>query len=138
MAVDFDLRRFCHYLIGGPQVNIITNHKPLFSMFYNKRLQSLHLDWIKLRHQSINFKLTRRKGVKIPGDYASRHIAPKQNSLNIYNKNQRSRVNCKLCCWFLHQSPYIECLSVETLHEHLIQDEILQNFATYYGILKCQ
>ena len=51
IAVDFGLRQFCHYLIGGPQVNVITDHKPLVSIFQNKRLGSLYLDRIKLRHQ---------------------------------------------------------------------------------------
>ena len=38
IVVDFGLRRFRHYLIGGPQVNVITDHKPLVSIFQNKRL----------------------------------------------------------------------------------------------------
>ena len=76
IAVDFGLRRFCHYLIGGPQVNVITDHKPLVSIFQNKRLGSLYLDRIKLRHQDINFKLTWKKGATNPADFASRHPTP--------------------------------------------------------------
>ena len=61
IAVDFGLRRFRQYLIVGPQVNVITDHKPLVSIFQNKRLGSLRLDRIKLHHQDINFKFTWKK-----------------------------------------------------------------------------
>ena len=33
IAVDFELHQFRQYLIGGPQVNVITDHKPLVTIF---------------------------------------------------------------------------------------------------------
>ena len=36
LAIDFALRRFRYYLIGGPKVEVITDHEPLISIFANK------------------------------------------------------------------------------------------------------
>ena len=37
LAVDFGLHRFRFYIVGGPTVGIVTDHKPLVSIFANKR-----------------------------------------------------------------------------------------------------
>ena len=33
LAVDFGLRRFRFYTLGGPKVTVLTDHKPLVSIF---------------------------------------------------------------------------------------------------------
>ena len=115
IAVGFGLRRFNQYLIGGPQVNMITDHKPLVSIFQIKRLGSLCLDHIKLCHLDINSKLIWKKGATNPADYASRHTTPLSHLPK--HIQQESEEYSKLC-WFLHQLPYMECLSIAALREH--------------------
>ena len=107
---------------------MITEHKPLVSIFRNKWLGSLHLDCIKLCHQDINFKLTWKKGATNPADYASRHATPLshlpkhiQQELEEYSK----------LCWLLHKSPYMEYLSIAALQEHTSKDEILQDLSAH-------
>ena len=128
IAVGFGLRRFNQYLIGGPQVNMITDHKPLVSIFQIKRLGSLCLDHIKLCHLDINSKLIWKKGATNPADYASRHATPLshlpkhiQQELEEYSK----------LCWLLHKSPYMEYLSIAALQEHTSKDEILQDLSAH-------
>ena len=47
MAVDFGLRRFRQYIVGGPTVTVVADHKPLTGIFRNTRLGSIRLDRIK-------------------------------------------------------------------------------------------
>ena len=124
IAVDFGLCQFHQYFIGGPQVNVITDHKPLVSIFQNKQLGSLHLDCIKLHHQDINFKLTSKKGATNPADYASRHAHL------LKHIQQKSEEYSKLC-WFLHRSPYMECFSIDALWEHTNNEKILQDLSVH-------
>ena len=51
LSVDFGLRRFRYYLVGGPTVEVITDHKQLVSIFANKRKGSIRTSRIKLGHQ---------------------------------------------------------------------------------------
>ena len=37
MTVDFSVTRFRHYIVGGPQVEMITDHKPMISIFANSK-----------------------------------------------------------------------------------------------------
>ena len=71
MAVDFGLGRFRQYLVGGPEVTVVTDHKPLISIFSRKRLNSIRIDGIKLRYQDIKFNVIWRNGKKNPADYLS-------------------------------------------------------------------
>ena len=128
IAVDFVLCQFHQYLIGGPQVNVITDHKLLVSIFQNKQLGSLCLDCIKLHHQDINFKLTWKKGATNPADYASRHATPLSYLLK--HIQQESEEYSKLC-WFLHRSPYMQYLSIDALPEHANKDKILQDLSVH-------
>ena len=41
LAVDFGLRRYRFYIAGGPQVKVITDHKPICSIFKNLRKGSV-------------------------------------------------------------------------------------------------
>ena len=107
---------------------MITDHKPLVSIFQNKQLGSLCLDLIKLHHQDINFKLTWKKGATNPADYASRHAT--LQSYLLKHIQQESEEYSKLC-WFLHRSPYMECLSIDALRGHTNKDEILQNLPAH-------
>ena len=52
-AIDFGLRKFRYYIVGGPTTHVITDHKPLVGMFSNTRVGSTRTTTIKLRHQDV-------------------------------------------------------------------------------------
>lgn len=76
LSVDFALRRFRNYLVGGPTVKTFTEHKPLISIFANRRKGSVRTDGIKIRHQDISYDVVWLPGKKNPADYLSRHSKP--------------------------------------------------------------
>ena len=86
LAVDFGLRRFRYYCVGGPSVTVITDHKPLLGVFRSTRTGSIRSERIKLRHQDVRYELLWRKGTSNPADYMSRHSVP----LNLLPKDIRS------------------------------------------------
>lgn len=100
LAVDFGLRRFRHYIAGGPGVEIITDHKPLVSIFASTRIGSIRTDRIKLRHQDITFKVSWRRGKENPADFLSRHATP----INKTSWQQESD-ELEKTVWFLQYAP---------------------------------
>jgi len=62
LAIDYGLRRFRFYILGGPKVTVLTDHKPLKAIFSNTRKGSIRSDRIMLRHQDINYKVQWEKG----------------------------------------------------------------------------
>ena len=82
LAVDFAMRRYRQFLVGGPTVFIVTDHKPLVSIFGSARKGSIRTDRIQLRHQDISYKVIWRQGKDNPADYLSRHaVLLKKNEL---------------------------------------------------------
>ena len=123
LSIDFGLRRFRYYIVGVPSVDIITDHKPLVSIFNNTRVGSMRTARIKLRHQGIKFKVSWRKGGVNPADYLSRHAIPT-------NKLSRSiqEESCELekNVWFLNYGPYVESISMERIIEDTDKDDTLR------------
>eukprot|EP00112_Aurelia_sp_Birch-Aquarium-sp1_P010952 Seg2314.7 transcript_id=Seg2314.7/GoldUCD/mRNA.D3Y31 product="Transposon Tf2-3 polyprotein" pseudo=true protein_id=Seg2314.7/GoldUCD/D3Y31 len=78
LAIDFGLRRFHHYLVGGPITTVITDHQPLEAIWKSERKTSLRLERIQIRHQHINYVVKWHKGSENPADYLSRHAIPLQ------------------------------------------------------------
>ena len=72
-AIDFALRRFRNYLVGAKEVKIITEHKPLCSIFNTHRQGLIRTERIKLRHQDINYYVEYQQGKMSQSDYLSRH-----------------------------------------------------------------
>ena len=54
LAIDFGLRRFRNYLVGGPQCTVVTDHMTLVSIFRSTCQGSVRTDRIKLRHQDVS------------------------------------------------------------------------------------
>lgn len=122
LAIDFALRRYRYYLIGGPQVTIITDHKPLVSIFTNVRKGSIRIDRIKLRHQDMDYKVEWRKGKENPADYLSRHAIPFKE---LPKKIQKESKEFEKTVWYLQYSPYTESISMEKIIEETNKDETL-------------
>ena len=75
-ATDFALCRFRNYLVGAPQVLIITDHRPLCLIFNSHRHGSIQTDRIKLRHQGISYTVQYQHKKANPSDYLSLHGKP--------------------------------------------------------------
>ena len=77
MGLDFALRRFRKYLVGAPDiVTLVTDHKPLLSIFNGNRKGSIRSEKIKMRHQDIRFEVKYQKGTLNQTDYISRRGKP--------------------------------------------------------------
>ena len=112
LAIDFGLRRYRQYIAGGPKIDIITDHKPLVSIFSNTRKGSIRTDRIKLRHQDISYTVIWRKGTQNPSDYLSRHAIP----FNKLPKSIRKETSeFEKTVWFLQFSPYTEAISMSNI-----------------------
>lgn len=101
---------------------MVTDHKPLVSIFANKRLGSIRLDRVKLRHQDIAFEVCWQPGKVNPADYASRHATPLKN---LSKEIQKETKEFTKLCWFLHSSPYVEAITTESLQRHTDKDKAL-------------
>ena len=128
LAIDFGLRRFRYYIAGGPKVTVITDHKPLESIFKNIRSGSIRTERIKLRHQDLDYKVKWEKGDSNAADYLSRHATP----LKHIPKDQREEsLELEKTIWFVQYNPYIEAISVEKLIDATCNDAVLQR------LIKC-
>ena len=128
LSVDFGLRRFRYYLVGGPTIQVVTDHKPLVSIFSNKRKGSLRSSRIKLRHQDIMYQVVWRKGSENPSDYLSRHAIPLKN-LPVSVQEESDELEKTI--WYLHFGPYVEAISVEKINDATSKDSTLKQLKHY-------
>ena len=123
LAVDFALRRFRYYLLGGPPVILVTDHKPLVSIFADKRSGSIRSERIKLRHQDINYQVIWQKGKENPADYLSRHAIPLED---LPQKIVKETKELEKTIWFVQYSPYTEAVSMENIVKKTMEDKSLK------------
>lgn len=123
LAVDFGLRRFRFYIAGGPRVTVVTDHKPLRSIFKNLRKGSIRSERIKLRHQDIDYEVKWEKGITNPADYLSRHATPLKNMPKHIEEETKE---LEKTVWFLQYSPYTEAISIQQLIEMTERDKTLK------------
>ena len=104
MSLDFALRRFRNYIVGAPEVvTVVTDHKPLCSIFNGKRKGSIRTERIKLRHQDIRFEVLYQKGKSNQTDFISRRAKP---LLEIPTDEQEEAEDLTNLLYFLHTTPY--------------------------------
>ena len=128
LAIDFALRRYRNYLVGAPQPQIIiTDHKPLVSIFANSRHGSVRSDRIKLRHQDINYKVVWKKGILNPADYLSRHAIPYDKLPRQWREETK---DFEKTIWFLQYSPYTDAISMDKISSRTKKDPTLQDLKT--------
>ncbi len=126
LAVDYGLRRFRYYCVGGPTVMVVTDHKPLLGVFRNTRTGSIRSDRIKLRHQDIRYELFWQKGVDNQADFLSRHGIP---FTKLSKKLQNEAGEFEKTVWFLQFSPYTEAISFEKIIKETEKDPLLKELA---------
>ena len=112
LAVDYGLRRFRFYLVGAPEVKVVTDHKPLIAIFENIRRGSSRTERIKLRHQEINYKVEWQKGKTNKADYLSRHATPWKK---VSPEEKEETNEFEKTVWFTRFSPYTEAVSIQEM-----------------------
>ena len=132
MAIDFALQRFRYYLVGGPIVNIITDHKPLVPIFNDTRSGSIRSERVKLRHQDIEYTVIYQKGSSNMSDYLSRHPVPLKDLPE--HIQAESQDNTKFI-FNLNVCSYTSAIPNDTLIKETNADKILQRLkhAIYLG-----
>ena len=122
-AINYGLTRFRHYLIGSPEIIIvITDHKPLCSIFNGKRHGSIRTDRMKLLHQDIPYRVEYRKGTANLSDYLSRHATP-LHLLSLDEQHEPDELNQLL--YILHTTPVMDSIGLATIAEHTSKDSTL-------------
>ena len=77
LAIQFSCIKFRIYLLGHPGFMVVTDHKPLVSLFNNPRKPGpFRVEKIRLKLQGYSFTVIYRKGDLNPTDYMSRHPRP--------------------------------------------------------------
>ena len=128
LSIDFGLRRFRYYIVGGPAVDVITDHKPLISIFANRRKGSIRTSCIKHRHQDIHYNVVWRKGCSNPADYLSRHaISRKDPDESVQNESSEFEKTI----WYIHYGPYIESIAMHKIIKETDQDPTLRQLKSF-------
>ena len=120
MAIDFALRI---YLVGAPDITIITDHKLLCAIFNGKKTGSIRTDDMKLRHQDIVFSVEYQKGQINPTDYLSRRGKP---FAEIPIEQQKEVDDIKNILYMFHTTPIIDNLGLTRIARKTNKVEILK------------
>ena len=123
LAIAFGLSRFRFHLVGSPEIDVITDHKPIEASFRNRRQGSIRTERIKLRHQDIRYRVIWRDGKNNPADYLSRHATPRQE---IPKDHREEAQEFEKLVWFINFGPYTEAVSMEKIIRHTERDPLLQ------------
>ena len=122
---DFGLRRFRNYIVGSShKITVITDHKPLCSIFNGTRLGTIRTERIKLRHQDVPFQVQYCPGKDNPADCLSRNATP-ITKLSTEERNEADDLNNFL--YTLHATPIIDHIGLAIIAQHTTNDHILRN-----------
>ena len=105
---------------------MVTDYKPLCSIFNGNRQGSIRSDRIKMRHQDIRFKVQYQRGIKSQTAFMSRNARPR-SQLSYKEKNEADDINNIL--YMLHTMPIIEHIGLSTIAEHTTSDPILKDLS---------
>ena len=129
LAIDFGLLRFRDYLVGSPTtIHVLTDHKPLVSIFANRRKGSIRAQRVKLHHQDIPYKVLHCKGSRNAADYLSRHAKP-FNSLTEEEKAESEELTSLL--YMLHTTPVTDHITLATISAETAKDPTLKKVVEY-------
>lgn len=113
--------------MGSPEVTVVvTDHKPLVSIFNGRRRGSVRTENVKFRHQDIDFTVHHCKGSKNQSDYLSRHARPYAHTTG-EEQCQAEEVNNRL--YMLHTTPVIDHIGLGTIAEETKKDPTLQQLS---------
>ena len=112
LAIDYGLQLCYHYITRGPQIDIITDHRPLVSISAKTQKRSIQTDRIKLRHKDISYNDIWSKGTQNPSDYLLHCATPFSK---IPKTIQKETSEFKKTVWFLQFSPYTGAISMSNI-----------------------
>ena len=121
-ATDFELRHFRNYIVGAPNVEIITDHKPLCPIFNIHRQGSIRTNRIKLRHQDINYQGIYQKGKLNQSEYLSRHGKPFEL---IPETEQKETEDLHNLPYTRHTTPIIDSIGIASIAKATKEDPVL-------------
>ena len=107
---------------------VVTDHKPLVSIFRNTRRGSVRSDRIKLRHQDVNYNVVYRKGQDNWADYLSRHAMKIEEIPSDWVEETQE---LEKTVWFLNFSPYSEAVSIPKIIKETKNDKKTQELIKY-------
>ena len=123
MALDYGLRRFRNYIVGSPHtIILVTDHKPLESVFNGSRKGSIRTERIKMRHQDIRYKVIYRKGKANSCDYLSRHATPWKH---VPDQEQTEAADLNNLLYTLHTTPIIDRITLAGIAQATSSDNVL-------------
>ena len=123
MALDYGLRRFRNYIVGSPHtIVLVTDHKPLESVFNGNRKGSIRTERIKMRHQDIRYKVVYRKGKANSCDYLSRHATPWKH---VPEQEQTEAADLNNLLYTLHTTPIIDRITLAGIAHATSDDGVL-------------
>ena len=124
MSIDFGLRRFRDFTVGSPnKITIVTDHKPLCSIFNGNRRGSIRTERIKLRHQDIRYTVKYQRGSSNQADYLSRHTKP-IHMLDASEQRESEDLNNLL--YTLHTTPIMDHIGLAAIAKATNNDENLK------------
>ena len=124
MGIDFALRRFRNYRVGAPmEVKVITDHKPLCSIFNGSRTGTIRTERVKLRHQDIGFQVEYQKGKINQADYLSQHAVPIKR---LYKDIQKEAEDLNHLLYMLHITPIMDHIGLGRIATETAKDPTLQ------------
>ena len=122
-AINFALRYFINYIIGAPNVEIVTDHKLLCHIFNTLRQGSIRTDRTKLRDQDINYQVIYQKGKVNQSDYLSRHGKPFEL---IPETEQKETKDLHNLLYTLHFTPIIDSIGIASNPKATKEDPVLR------------
>ena len=135
LAIDFGLRRFHHYLVGANKFTVVTDHKPLESIWKRTRPWQVpfRIERIQLRHQHLNYEVRWYPGKHNVADYISRHaISLDQLPKHILEEAQE---HTKLV-FMLHNTKYMHAISHSKIIQAQKEDSIIRKLHHYIRLNK--
>lgn len=124
LGIDFGLRRFRNYIVGAPNpITVVTDHKPLCSIFNGNKSGSIRTERIKMRHQDIKFIVTYVKGKLNQVDFVSRRAKDIQL---IPKDEQDESEDLNNLLYMLHTTPVIDHIGIAEIARATMEDDTLQ------------
>ena len=124
LSIDFGLRRFRDFAVGPPnKITIVTDHKPLCSVFNGNRQGSIRTERIKDRHQDIRHTVKYQRGSSNQADYLSRHAKP-IHMLDASEQSESEDLNNLL--YTLHTTSIMDLIGIAAKAKATNNDENLK------------
>ena len=123
MSLDFGCCKFRQYLVGAPDTTtLVTDNKPLCSIFNGIRKGSIRTERIKMRHQDIRFHVEFQKGKSNQTDYISRRGKPLEK---VPKHEQEELDDLNNLLYVLHTPPIIDKMELGRIAQQTKEDPVL-------------